>query len=74
MAHITQLEDKLLADPIGKVRQHTLTQLLQAKQIVERQLRQSNSAEDHQALTLQLNACMAAIHIITTLWQRYHNW
>lgn len=73
MARITQLEDALYNDSVGKTRQQALDQLASAMQKLEQHMRKPNNVDTHQALIIQRDAYAAATHIVDILWQRYHS-
>lgn len=72
MARMTYLEDALYRDKQGVLRHALLASLQTGERQLRRQLRLANALGNRQMITLQLEACVQAAHVIATLWSRYH--
>ncbi|WP_158228960.1 EscE/YscE/SsaE family type III secretion system needle protein co-chaperone [Chitinimonas sp. BJB300] len=72
MQTLTQLEDQLLADPLGLHRAALLDQLAAAAAELGLQQRLPRTAVDYLQLEQRRQACLAAMQVITQVWHRQH--
>ncbi len=72
MQTLTQLEDQLLADPLGLHRATLLNQLAAAAAELGQQQRQPRTAADYLQFEQRRQACLAAMQVITQVWHRQH--
>lgn len=69
---LTELEDVLAGDHLGRQRQAWLTRLTGAALALEREAGQAVNDEARAALLRRRAACLAAVSVIDTLWTRLH--
>ena len=72
MQTLTQLEDQLLADPLGLHRAALLDQLATAAAELGLRQRQPRTATEYFQLEQRRQACLAAMQVINQVWHRQH--
>lgn len=72
MIKITELEEQLAHDESGLLYNELLSELECAQKKLKEKLALPQFPAFYEALRLQIEACDAAVCIISTLWQRYH--
>lgn len=72
MNTLTEIEDKLISDPAGKIYRQLTEQLEEAIQILNAKLREPNTPQDFLSLSLRLQSCLAAVSVVKKIWLYHH--
>jgi secretion system chaperone SsaE len=67
---LTNLEDRLISDPLGLTRRELFNALVTAANELSRQQRNLPSAEAFARLERQRRSCLAAMEVIDRAWLR----
>ncbi|QAU24833.1 EscE/YscE/SsaE family type III secretion system needle protein co-chaperone [Dyella sp. M7H15-1] len=68
MSTLTELEDRLLIDPLGQTRRTLLDALAEAASDFNQQQRDTPSADVFARLERQRQSCLAAMEVIDRAW------